>query len=690
MPDLLFELGCEELPASFVRRSAQQLEQEIVARLDAAGIPHGVSVRYGTPRRLIVSVKDVAERQPDRTEERRGPGLTAAFDANGIPTKALEGFCRGAGVSVDEVTPRDGYVWVTKRIPGQPVADLLTGLLPDAVRALQFDKAMRWGRSRMRFARPIRWMLAAFGGVVVPFEIESVKSGLCSRGHRFNHPDPFEATTLDALLEGLRSRQVEPDADVRERLIREGSVAVAGGTPDLTDALVDENVYLTEWPMPTQGEFAEGYLELPEPVLVTAMAKHERFFPVRGADGRLTNQFVSIRNGGEESVVRQGNAWVLGARFNDAKFFFEEDKRKSLDEFLYKTSGIVFHEKLGTVRERANRLSELARAVASETGADAQETEWARLAGLYAKADLSTGLVSELASLQGVIGGEYARREGMPEAVCFAIAHQYDVSEGIDPATPGGRTALRLIIADQLDKLAGYLGVGLAPSGTSDPFGLRRAATLLIHAAWTWDAVRSYKGLFDFANMNAPCRRAESVTELAQLFAARYGALLSDVPHDVLAAAVRSDSVKETLAPRRVRHRIETLSVLQARPAFIQTATRPLNIVRAAAKKGVDIPATAWVADGGVDRHLQSTEGVALAEACRRVSPRVAELARLSREPETVAQHLLELESPINAFFESTMVMVDDEGVRDARLSLLQAVSDALMAAGDFSLLISE
>ncbi|HZH98143.1 MAG TPA: glycine--tRNA ligase subunit beta, partial [Fimbriimonadaceae bacterium] len=454
--------------------------------LGAAGVPHGQSQSLGTPRRLIVHVEGLAERQPDVSKEMRGPSIAAAYDAEGNPTKALEGFCRGQGADPSQVR-RDGeYVWVDKVVEGKATAEILATLLPEAIKGLNFEKAMRWGSSRMRFARPIRWLLASLGGEVVPFEIEGVASDLKSRGHRFYAPEEFTARTFDELIDGLIARKVEPDPAERETRIREGATINCSGQPDLTDALVQENVYLTEWPLAIEGSFKPEFLDLPESVLVIAMAKHEKFFPVRDDAARLTNKFISIRNAGEDETVRNGNAWVLNARFNDAKFFFDEDARLKLSDFLEKTSGIVFQEKLGTVRQRADRLAELSAEVMRMTGADEHEIGSAREAGRYAKADLSTGLVGELPALQGLIGGEYAKREGLPEEVCCGIASHYELPRNQRPSSAGQRIGIAVLIADQLDKLAGYLGLGLVPSGSSDPYGLRRAATHVIEAVWHW------------------------------------------------------------------------------------------------------------------------------------------------------------------------------------------------------------
>jgi len=688
MPELLFELGCEELPATFVRRAYEQLAREIVSRLDEAGVEHGSSVSMGTPRRLIVSVGDVAERQPDRQSAQRGPAIKGAYGEDGSPTPALLGFCRGQGVEPTSLRREGDYVWADKTIVGRPTLDLLSEILPASVRALTFDKSMRWGSSRMRFARPIRWFLACFGGELVPFDVEGVVSGLQSRGHRFNAPEEFEARSLVALVQELRAREVEPDPGIRETRIREGAMAVSRGQAELTDDLVEENVFLTEWPNAVAGRFRSEYLSLPESVLIIAMAKHERMFPVRDSEGKVTDGFVAIRNAGIDEVVAEGNAWVLNARFNDAKFFFDEDEKSTLQDFLEKTERMSFQEKLGSIRQRAERLAALAIDVARHTDADESERNLAEKAALFAKADLSTGLVSELPSLQGVVGGEYARRQGFDEAVCWAIATHYDLSKNGVPSSIAARTAVRVTMADQLDKLAGYLGVGLVPTGSSDPFGLRRAVTVLIEAAWSWsEPMPSYIEMFRFAldryeRQGFRLDHEEAVRQLASIFASRYEALLGEARHDHLAAAMLPES-GQLMMPRQVRMRLAAIELAALDVPFVQTATRPLNLVAAAEKKGVEFVRQQPL--DHLDREaLESPDGLAVADALGAIREGLSAAVRL--EDAAVLVGLLKrLEGPINGFFNTTMIMVDDESVRSARLTLLEACRHQILLAGDLS-----
>lgn len=689
MPELLLEVGCEELPATFVRKAYTDLAERLAARLTELGVG-GTVAALGTPRRLIVAIADVPERQADAVKAMRGPGLKAAYDAEGKPTGALLGFLRGQGVDVSKVRDDGQYVWVDKEIPGRPTVELLAEELPAAIRGLSFEKSMRWGSSRMRFARPLRWLLALFGGAVVPFEIEGVTSGAESRGHRFYAPEPFSATGFEDLLNGLRSRHVEPDGAIRRRMIEEGARKVANpGVPDLPDALVEENTFLTEWPVPIAGEFRSSFQGLPEPVLVTAMAKHEKMFPVREG-GKLTNRFVFVRNSGVDDSVRAGAEWVLNARFNDAKFFAEGDSELTLEQFLDRTNGILFAERLGTVRQRAGRLSRLAGLVADATEGDANERALAEQAGKFAKADLATGLVSELASLQGIVGGEYARREGLPEPVAIALAQQYDPAKIGTPSTVESRTAWRLVMADALDKLAGYLGLNLAPSGSSDPYALRRAATQLIDAVWAWNRSLDLVALLGaavegYAEQGIELDRRAAESLFRELLASRYATLLPDVRHDILDAALSgAESGVASTDPQAVRFRTEVLTrLVQEAPTFVTTATRPLNLILSAQRKGLEF---------GVENPLhqaersalESAEGIDLLQALTDRDRPLAEAVAGAQVAEAV-KLLRELEGPINRFLDGAMILVDQDDVRYARLTLLWATSTLLLRAGDFA-----
>lgn len=682
MADFLFELGCEELPAGAVARASADLEALVIGFLKEEGLGFGEVKSWCTPRRLILSVKGLPEKQEDSTEESRGPSEQAAFGEDGTPSRALQGFCRGKGVDPSAVEIRDGYVWVTQTVLGKGTNEVLAEILPKSIRSLNFDKTMRWGGGRMRFARPIRWILAVLGGETVGFEVEGVVSANRSRGHRFDAPEEFVVTGVDQLLSELRSRHVEPDSGARRERLLEQAKAVASGAPDLPEGLVDENVFLTEWPTAHEGTFDEAFLDLPEPVLVTAMAKHQRFFPVRGDDGAVLNRFVAIRNSGLEENVKAGNEWVLNARFNDAQFFFEEDKDKSMDDLLGMTDRMLFQDKLGTVRQRADRLSALAGFLAKEAGLDEASVAAAQQAGLYAKADLACGLVSELSSLQGVIGGEYAKREGMPEEVAVAISAQYNTS-----AAEGHPVAVALLQADQIDKLVGFVGTGLLPKGSSDPFGLRRCATVLIDSDWESPGPANFQAAIAQAELLYREQGVElesTEAAIADIFRGRYEALMSDLAHDVYEASVSGAPTEQIFEPKTIRVRAQAVAVLDKDVEFIQTMRRPLNILSAAMKKGdLDLPEVVS------PEKLDSASGVALLEEVTKVQTEVHHLL-LHEEPAQVAGQLQHLAGFIHDFFENTMVMADDDEVRGHRLKLVAETAKTVTSVGDFTRIVLE
>ena len=692
MPEFLLEVGCEELPASFVEKAYQDLADSLSKELEAVGVKQSDPVVYGTPRRLIVSFPELAATQPDSSKEQRGPSLAAAFTPEGEPTNALKGFCKSQGVEISDLRKDDQYVWVTKFQAGVPTAELLATIVPKAILGLNFEKSMRWGASRTRFARPLRWILCAFDGRRVEFEIEGVRSALISVGHRFYAPDPFEAKSLDQLIRELRLRFVEPDGATRKEMILKEILPTLNGNEFTLHNLLDENTFLCEWPSVVRGSFEPDFLQLPEPVLVTAMAKHERMFPVRDAAGKLTNEFLFVRNSGEDETVRRGCEWVLGARFNDARFFFEQDQKVSLEVFLERTHFVLFQAKLGTVRQRADRLEALTEHVAELVGVD---KKLACLAGLYAKADLATGLVSELSSLQGVIGGEYAVREGMPKEASIAIGNQYEFDKNIGyqpPSGLAGQLTCCLVIADQIDKLAGYLGIGLEPSGSSDPFGLRRSVNILIAAAERMaelgTAVPAYEGIAQIATrhymeQNIDIDAKAALESFKTIFISRYHSLKKDRSRDILEASLASLTRSEISDPRLCDFRFRAVERLAGREKFVQTATRPLNIVTSAQQKGFAFADRAPLAAIDLEA-LNSDDGRNLYQVLVHQHEEL-EIAVADRNDGEVERLLLNLEEPITKFFDNTMVMSQDETERFQRLTLAHAVALQLLQAGDFT-----
>lgn len=676
----MLEIGCEELPASFIDSALEQLRSEFQSKFSGSGISFGEIKTFGTPRRLIVHVSDLPAQQQDQTVRQRGPSLKASYDDQGQPTKALLGFCQGQGAELQSVERDGDYVWVTKHIKGKTTEQYLQIIAPEIIEKLTFKKSMRWANSKLRFARPIRWIVSLFDSKVVPFEIEGIASGSSSKGHRFHAPEPFEVGNLDEFLAELQSRFVEPCHKNRVQRI-ETSMKSLGIEVDATDELITENANLTEWPLVHQGTFREEFLKLPESVLVTVMAKHERFFPVR-VSGVLTNLFVAVRNGGDQETVSKGNSWVLNARFNDARFFYEEDRKHTLSHYLEKTDGMMFQEKLGTIRQRCDRLQNLSGQIAVWSGAGSDEQELARMAGLYSKSDLSSGLVSELDELQGVIAGDYARTEGFPEDVCYALSNQYDPSGISHCNSSQGRTALRLVMADHIDKLTGFVGLGFLPSGSSDPFALRRSATILIEAAWAWQGkLGSFDQVFqeaidEYQKQGIELTNQDLMPNIKDIFETRYHALIESET-DVLEASIGDG--RDILDPRKIAFRSSVMTQLWGDEVFRQTASRPFNIVSAAQKKGIEF-------SGASDdpKNLDSKEGEELCKALSIQSPHAHKCA-LAEDGLGLIAALRPLIPPINAFFESTMVMVEDEKTRNSRLKLLENCTQTLGLAGRFS-----
>jgi glycyl-tRNA synthetase beta chain len=682
MPSILVELGCEELPAVSVEQATISFLDLVKKGLEKAGLSMGEGVWFATPRRMILAIDDVPEVQPDMEKSSRGPGVKAAFDASGNPTPALLGFCRGQSIDPSSVVTDGDYVWAKTVLKGRPTSDVLAEVIPEAIRSLQFPKSMRWGSGRMRFARPIRWILATYGGSVVPFELENIASGSQSCGHRFLNPELFTATSLQDLLSGLRQRSVEPDPNARETRIREGLAALAGtGQAVASDELIRENVYLTEWPMPTKGSFRDEFLGLPEPVLITAMAKHEKSFPIRDAMGSITNEFICIRNSGDETTVSEGFAWVLNARFGDAKFFYESDEDKSLGDFLELTSRMTFQEVLGTVRQRADRLAELTRALATELDPTLEADAFQ--AGLFAKADLSTGLVSELASLQGIVGAEYGRRSGLADDVCYAIETHYTYEVNCPAETRREMLGMCLSMADQLDKLAGYLGIDLAPSGSSDPYAQRRAVTILIESGYPGSLLKFFELAGQGIRMQGlPHDDEKARQHLESVLFGRYQVAFEEIRHDIVEAAMPS-SLSALFDSSYVAARVEALSMVADDVAFVQSATRPINIVSSALSKGETIEFSGW--DSISPAALNSSEATALLDAARRVPT----LDTCEDVVEAV-EALLGLKGVIDAFFDSTMVMDPDPTTRGARLGLVMGLRNLLLTYGNFSTLVIE
>ncbi len=693
---LLLEIGCEEIPAAFMRSALEQLRARLEETLRDSRLPFETVRVYGTPRRLIALADSVATHQTPEERVVRGPAKRACFDAEGKPTQALLGFARSQGVELDQVqfveTPQGEYAIVQKRDEGQPAVTVLANALPALIREMSFPKTLRWGTHKLRFGRPIRWIVAMLGEQAIEFELDGIPSGRFSRGHRFRAPEPFEVRSPETFLQQLREVWVMADPEERKALIREEAFRLArevDAQPLISDDLLEENTFLVEYPHLLRGAFPEAFLRLPAPVLISAMKKHEKFFPLVNAEGRLLPGFISVYNNGKPDHVREGNEWVLIARFNDASFFFEEDLKQPLEAFVQGLERMLFQQKLGTLADKTRRLQRLAERLARALDWDQPTRECLLRAAFLCKADLATQMVMEFPDLQGIIGEEYAVRSGEPLCVARAIAEHYQPRTADDepPRTPAGRA---LAVLDRIDTLVGYVGLGYLPKGSSDPFGLRRAAAGVVEIL---AEEPDYPTLSELVQVAHDEYRAGGValkplpavqTDLRTLFYSRLEALLEEqgVRYDLIRAALGGgwdDSVYGFVQRARLlqAHRDEPTF-----RALVLTATRPANIIAAARKKNINALASLNEVDPTLFEHEVESRLYAVLQS---LTPQFEALA-YRHDYGTLYTLLQEqLGEPVNRLFDHVLVMAEDEALRRNRLNLLACANRLYLALADFT-----
>ncbi|MBF1686011.1 MAG: glycine--tRNA ligase subunit beta [Selenomonas sp.] len=676
--DLLFEIGTEEIPAHVMPHLLEDLAQLAETMLKEHRLSYEKVRTLGTPRRAALIVTGLAERQEDVNTETRGPSVAIAFDADGNPTKAGAGFARGQGVDPSALIQRDGYVYASVHEGGAATAELLTSLLPDLVRAIPLPNSMRWGDLDFRFIRPIRWFVALYGTEIVPFTLAGVTSGNHSRGHRTLAPADFVITSAEDYEAACEKAYIIVDPERRRAMICEQITETAkacGGTAEITPDLLEEVLYLVEYPTALSGSFEEKYLALPAEAVITPMRDHQRYFPVKAADGSLLPAFITVRNGGKAhlDVVAHGNERVLRARLADAQFFFDEDRKKSLAEHREKLKTVVFQRGLGSMYEKTERLMALTTAIVEEMAAgdtdDAALTD-ARRAAELSKADLVTGMVTEFTELQGIMGREYALLDGESPAVARAIDEQYMPRFAGDelPQTPLG---VALSAADKIDNIVGTFSQGRIPTGSQDPFGLRRQALglvlMLIEQESTMllsDLVDEACDLYDLEEF-----RDKMQVYVADFIRLRLKNVLSErgVRYDVQ-EAVLGDVDLVADVPVRAAY-VERLLASEGGEALVQSFVRVGNIARS-------------VTGGTVDPALfKAEEEGALLSAYQ-----AAAAARAEGEDTLPAEQALG--RAIDTFFDAVMVMDKDARVKENRLSLLKMIDDDLLETADYSKIV--
>lgn len=684
MRDLLLEIGLEELPAQYVLRSEQQLAERVTSFLNDARVNFGTVDVYSTPRRLAVLVKDVEETQQDLTETLRGPAKKIAQDAEGNWSKAAAGFARGRGLSVEDLyfAEEKGveYVFADRHEAGQATMSLLSGL-EHVVRGMTFPKNMKWGTSSLRYMRPIRWMIALFGTERIDFEIEGVKTGNVTRGHRFLSTGDVTIASPDAYVSTLEQAYVIASYEARKDQITAQIEALAseqGWTVPLDASLLEEVTNLVEWPTALFGEYDASYLELPEEVLITTMKEHQRYFPVYVGD-TLKQYFVTVRNGNAEHLenVARGNEKVIRARLADAVFFYEEDKKTKLDDQLPRLDRIVFHEKLGTTGDKVRRVERLAETLAPLFKAD--ETKVARAAHIH-KFDLVSQMVYEFTELQGIMGEKYALMQGEDREVAAAIREHY-MPRFAGDASPTTATGATLALADKLDSIAAFFGIGMIPSGSQDPFALRRQAQGVVQILGDWDVDMTIDEILSQvvdSQLEAGLYDADKEQVKAQLkdffmLRLKYRLQERQVRYDVI-DAILTTGLSVTRLDARAEAVQQFVSRDEAKP-LIEQLTRVGNI----AKKGEHGPIDVSLFENDEERMLHDAAETTVHQLNDAVE---------AGDYERALTALRILEQPISAYFENTMVMSDVEAVRLNRLHEMKRLASAIERVADFNALV--
>ncbi len=681
--ELLFEIGTEEIPAGFVRPALANMKSMLAERLQEADLAYADITVVGTPRRLTACVTGLADRQPDRREQVIGPPRKAAFDADGNPTKAALGFARSKGISLEDTTvietDRGEYLAATIEIEGRPTVAVLQEILPSLVTGLPFPKSMRWSTGTVPFARPIQWFLALYDGEVIPFSVNDIASGTTTRGHRFMAPEPVTVRDFADYCHTLEERHVIVDPARRRQLLVERVAAVAAGIdgrvlPD--DELVDTVTNLVEEPHPVLGTFEERFLALPREVLITSMREHQKYFAVEDGDGKLMPHFIAVNNTKvrDAALAAEGHQRVIRARLEDAWFFFREDQGKTLEERLPDLDGIIFQAKLGTMREKSERISLLAGWLAERLAPDCADA--ARRGALLAKADLLTEMVGEFPSLQGVMGREYALLAGEPEAVAQAI-HEHYLPVRAGGALPETLPGALVALADRIDTIVGCFGIGEVPTGTTDPFGLRRLTLGFLHII---EAKEFRLSLAELAG-EAITLYGDKLTEtrddtVREVLGFIRGRFVNDcvgrkLPQEAVEAAVATgfDDVIDC------RRRIDALVAMSRRPEFsllAGTFKRVTNILKDHREPSVD------------DALFQEAAERDLHAALVAVRDKTTPLVEAGAYTEALTE-MLAMKDPIDRFFDDVMVMAEDNRLRANRLGLLAAVTELFLLVGDFS-----
>ena len=683
---LAFEIGTEEIPAFDLAGAVKQLSTMVPSLLDDAAIPHGAVKIFSSPRRLIVIAEEIPEATEEKNEVFKGPSAKIAFDAEGNPTKAAQGFARGKGVDPSSLVVEDGYVYARTHTPSVNVASLLSSVLNKIIHGLSWPRSQRWGVQGEYFTRPVRWIVALFGNEVIDFTFAGLVAGRTTYGHRFLAPGPFEVADADSLVDVVRSASVIPSEAEREQAIREGvakAEAETGFTAVLHPKTLVEVINLAEYPTVLVGTFDEEFLKVPEEIIVDAMLVHQRYFPLYDKDGKLTNRFIVVSNGDPacaETIV-DGNERVVRARLYDAKFFYDEDLKQPLESYVDHLGEVVFQEKLGTMLDKTNRIQRLADHLAEDAGLAGQDLSDVERAARLCKADLVTSAVVEFTSVQGVMGSYYAAASGETAQVAQAIEQHYRPRFAGDEA-PDTVVGKIVAIADKLDTVCGLFAVDQGPTGSSDPFALRRSAIGIVAMLSGKDAVEvSLVAAIDAALASYAQQGIEFDTDavrrdVIEFFITRTKVMMRDAGNSIDAIdAVLSAGIQEPV------ELINRVSALEAARSEQPEVFEDLATAYARANNLCDSKLGTEVNEG-----LLSEVEQALVRAVCQAESNVASALENNNYAAALSE-LAALRKPIDLFFENTMVMDEDQALRENRLRLLNSFVAVFANVADFALL---
>lgn len=683
---LAFEIGTEEIPAFDLAGAVKQLSTMVPSLLDDAAIPHGAVKIFSSPRRLIVIAEEIPEATEEKNEVFKGPSAKIAFDTEGNPTKAAQGFARGKGVDPSSLVVEDGYVYARTHTPSVNVASLLSSVLNKIIHGLSWPRSQRWGVQSEYFTRPVRWIVALFGNEVIDFTFAGLVAGRTTYGHRFLAPGPFEVADADSLVDVVRSASVIPSEAEREQVIREGvakAEAETGFTAVLHPKTLVEVINLAEYPTVLVGTFDEEFLKVPEEIIVDAMLVHQRYFPLYDKDGKLTNRFIVVSNGDPacaETIV-DGNERVVRARLYDAKFFYDEDLKQPLESYVDHLGEVVFQEKLGTMLDKTNRIQRLADHLAEDAGLAGQDLSDVERAARLCKADLVTSAVVEFTSVQGVMGSYYAAASGETAQVAQAIEQHYRPRFAGDEA-PDTVVGKIVAIADKLDTVCGLFAVGQGPTGSSDPFALRRSAIGIVAMLSGKDAVEvSLVAAIDAALASYAQQGIEFDTDavrrdVIEFFITRTKVMMRDAGNRIDAIdAVLSAGIQEPV------ELINRVSALEAARSEQPEVFEDLATAYARANNLCDSKLGTEVNEG-----LLSEVEKALVRAVCQAESNVASALENNNYAAALSE-LAALRKPIDLFFENTMVMDEDQALRENRLRLLNSFVAVFANVADFALL---